>query len=105
SGHSALVYFNEVPLITPGLDAYIEQKCVPGGTNRNWDSYGEKIGDISAYEKAILADPQTSGGLLVAVRPGAAQQVQDIFRAHGLQDFVKPIGEIIAESASRVIVK
>ncbi|MDB4286264.1 selenide, water dikinase SelD, partial [bacterium] len=43
SNVSATVYFDEIPTI-PGIDYYIEQKCIPGGTRRNWDSYGQKIG-------------------------------------------------------------
>jgi selenide,water dikinase len=66
SGVQAVIEFNKVPRI-PVADEYIEQKCIPGGTHRNWDSYGHKIGSINDYQKFILADPQTSGGLLIAV--------------------------------------
>ena len=68
SGVSADIFFEKVPKISI-VDEYIAKKCLPGGTTRNWDSYGHKIAEISDYQKAILADPQTSGGLLVAVLP------------------------------------
>ncbi|MBD1395106.1 selenide, water dikinase SelD [Mucilaginibacter glaciei] len=66
SGLSAVIEFDKVPVI-PSLRGYLEQKCYPGGTGRNWNSYGHKIGPVTEEQKYILADPQTSGGLLVAV--------------------------------------
>jgi len=47
-----------------GVYDYIAQGCIPGGTNRNFDSYGHKIAPITDLQKAVLCDPQTSGGLL-----------------------------------------
>ncbi|KAA0992822.1 selenide, water dikinase SelD [Dyadobacter aurulentus] len=70
SGLSAVLEFEKVPVIA-GLDKYLDQKCYPGGTQRNWNSYGHKIGPVTDEQKYILADPQTSGGLLVAVSPEA----------------------------------
>ncbi len=69
SGLSAEIVFNQVPRFH-FLDEYIAQKSTPGGTQRNWDSYGHKISSISDSQRAVLADPQTSGGLLVAVDEG-----------------------------------
>ncbi len=94
SGLSAVIYFDKVPAIIDDLKNYIDQKSIPGGTTRNWDSYGDKIGSITDYQKAILADPQTSGGLLVAVAPGAAEEVKNIFLQNGLGNFVTPIGRL-----------
>jgi selenide,water dikinase len=71
----AFVDFNKVPKITV-LTEYLEQKCIPGGTHRNWDSYGHKIGKINDYHKFILADPQTSGGLLIAVEESKQQEFE-----------------------------
>ncbi|MET3980284.1 selenium donor protein, partial [Mucilaginibacter sp. UYP25] len=66
SGLAAIIEFDKVPVI-PLLAGYLEQKCFPGGTQRNWNSYGSKISPLTEEQKHILADPQTSGGLLVAV--------------------------------------
>ena len=66
SGLSAVIEFDKVPVIG-SLPYYLEQKCFPGGTQRNWNSYGSKISSLTEEQKYILADPQTSGGLLVAV--------------------------------------
>ena len=69
SNLTAIIDFNQVPLLDKEiLDYYLEEKCIPGGTNRNWESYGHKIDAITDYQKAILCDPQTSGGLLVSVK-------------------------------------
>lgn len=92
SNLSAILDFENVPKI-PEVDEYIEKKCIPGGTNRNWDSYGHKIARISDYQRLILADPQTSGGLLVAVE---AEKVADFLKetaAMGLD--LKCIGELV----------
>ena len=66
SGLSAEIDFAKVPVID-SLGYYLDQQCFPGGTQRNWNSYGHKVGSLSDIQKYILADPQTSGGLLVAV--------------------------------------
>jgi selenide, water dikinase len=65
---SAIVEFEKVPTLDAAiLGHYLDLKCVPGGTNRNWDSYGHKVAGASERQKHLLADPQTSGGLMVAV--------------------------------------
>lgn len=63
---AAVIEFEKVPVI-PSLPYYLEKGCFPGGTTRNWNSYGSRIGPVTDEQKYILADPQTSGGLLVAV--------------------------------------
>jgi selenide,water dikinase len=66
SGLSARIRFDAIPTLD-NINGYIEKNCIPGGTYRNWKSYGNKIGEITEFQKMILADPQTSGGLLIAV--------------------------------------
>ena len=104
SGLSAVVNFEKVHLITDDINDYVDQKCVPGGTNRNWDSYGDKIDSITAYQKAILADPQTSGGLLVAVDVNAVEEVKNILEQYGLDKFITPIGFMVAQCQKIVTV-
>lgn len=65
---SAEIEFDKVPRFD-FLEMYIQQKSMPGGTTRNWESYGHRITGVSEFQKIILADPQTSGGLLVSVDP------------------------------------
>ncbi len=102
---SAVVNFENVHLITDDIINYVDQKCVPGGTHRNWDSYGDKIGFVTDYQKAILADPQTSGGLLIAVNPLAIEEVKNILRQNGLEKFTVPVGYLIAQEGKLVNVK
>ena len=66
SGLIAEIAFDKVPVIA-SLPYYLEKQCFPGGTQRNWNSYGHKVGPLTDTQRYILADPQTSGGLLVAV--------------------------------------
>lgn len=85
SNTSAVIHFEEIPFIDRGmLQLYLDQKCVPGGTHRNWDSYGHKIAGATEEQRLLLADPQTSGGLLVAVAPESASEFQQIAKEEGL---------------------
>ncbi len=100
---SATIDFAQIPFITPDLPYYIEQKSIPGGTHRNWASYGHKVGVMPDFEKAVLADPQTSGGLLLSVDPAAKAMLQQVLAENGFQKFIEPIG-FITEQAE-VLVK
>lgn len=99
SGLSARLHFDKVPIICPEIYDYIGAGSVPGGTNRNWASYGHKIGPISPAQKALLADPQTSGGLLIAVKAEHADELAKLLADNGLADFCQPIGEMLAAGA------
>ena len=97
SGLSALIHFEKLPFITSDLNSYVDKKCVPGGTHRNWDSYGDKISQVTDHQKAILADPQTSGGLLIAASVDAVEEVKIILEQYGLQNFTGAIGSVTAK--------
>lgn len=101
SGLTAQLHPNKLQVL-PGVPEGLAQKTVPGGTNRNWASYGDKVGFAAGVDEAaaknLLADPQTNGGLLVAVAPEALAQVQDIFRNNGLDAYLEPIGRLVAAS-------
>lgn len=62
----------------PGLDDYIAQGCVPGGTQRNFDALKSSLPTLTPRELAVLCDPQTSGGLLMAVSSDALGDVQKL---------------------------
>lgn len=95
SNLSAEIFASKVPMITPYLPEYIKAGAVPGGTHRNWDSYGEKIGVVTDLQKALFADPQTSGGLLVSVSPVAVEEVQALFAKNNLEGFLEPIAKMV----------
>jgi selenide,water dikinase len=104
SSLGAVIDFENVPLIIDDLKNYVDQKCVPGGTIRNWESYGDKIGDISDYQKTILADPQTSGGLLISVEGDSIEKVKQILSEQGIE-FIKPIGRFIKSQEKIIEIK
>ena len=95
---SAEVYFEKLPLL-PNVLKYIENDCVPGGTFRNFESYGEYLSELSDIEKSIICDPQTSGGLLVSVSKDGLQDFLELTRLNNLD--LKPIGKILDESAKK----
>ena len=106
---SAVIFSSKVPLVIANLKEYISKGAVPGGTYRNWDSYGEKI-DLAASDdpemaKIILSDPQTSGGLLVACDPKETSALKSIFYSFGLTDHLEPVGEITIREKHLVTVK
>jgi selenide, water dikinase len=92
---SVQIDWSRVPLL-PGVAALAAAGHVTGASGRNWDGYGDDIGlprDFDPTAKALLTDPQTSGGLLVSCDPGAAQTVLEVFSRHGF-DTAAVIGEV-----------
>ncbi len=75
------------------IEEYIAMGCSPGGAERNFASYGHKVGEMTDTQRALLCDPQTSGGLLVAVRPEVEAQFIALTAAEGMQ--LSPIGQLI----------
>ena len=85
SNLQAVIEFGKIPIIDV-LDEYLTQGSTPGGTNRNWASYGHKLSEITEHQKQILADPQTSGGLLVAVEESKTEEFENVLRANGVPE-------------------
>jgi selenide,water dikinase len=86
-----------VPLL-PGVRELAAQGMVTGASGRNWAAYGAEVqlaDGLSPQDKALLSDPQTSGGLLVACAPGSVDAVLAVFRQHGFADAAE-VGEIVA---------
>ena len=86
SGVSATLDSARVPHLE-NIDRYIDEGCTSGGTDRNFDSYGSKIGPLNKRQKALLCDPQTSGGLLVAVAPDGLSAFEEVSAELNLQSF------------------
>jgi len=79
-----------VPLLDESLYHYIQEGCVPGGSQRNWDSVCHYVSDIDALQRTLLCDPQTSGGLLISVSPDAVEEAVATLKAAGC--FYQSIG-------------
>jgi len=76
-----------VPLL-PGVKALAAQGFVTGASGRNWAGYGSDVllpQAFAAEDRALLTDPQTSGGLLVACEPAALDAVRAVFVRHGFE--------------------
>lgn len=102
AGLSAHLRYADLPWIA-GAQAFAEAGVVTGASGRNWASYGEsvRLGDtLPTVAQALLTDPQTSGGLLVACAPESVDDVLAIFRADGF-DSASVIGEM-RDGAPRV---
>ena len=84
SGVKATIYAEKLPLL-PFVENYQELECIPEGTQRNFDSYGNKASEMTEKQMQILCDPQTSGGLLVAVPEKAESQFHAIAAKYGLE--------------------
>jgi selenide,water dikinase len=94
SGVRAEITFDRVPLL-PGMDFYLKADSSPGGTQRNWESYGERIGPLSAHQRALLCDPQTSGGLLAAVSEEGIPAYKELTKEFELPDYARtPLGRV-----------
>jgi len=105
SGLSAEIHASATPRL-PGVEDYISRGCFPGGTKRNWNSYGDKVefADMSAEQteaaRQILCDPQTSGGLLVAVEPAGSDAFLATAAKRGLD--LRSLGTLVNDPAGRI---
>lgn len=98
---SAEIDYSKVPLID-GLKHYLDQFIYPDMSMRNFNSYSEKVTPLSGEQLFTLCDPQTSGGLLVAVEPSGKNDVESIFQEAGLE--LEPIGRFTAKGEKTVSV-
>ena len=108
SGLSAELQYSRVSIIE-GARAYLAQRIVPDATYRNWNSYSAKVSfekGINVMEAfSILPDPQTNGGLLIAVDPASVKEVQHLLKEQGLELHSIPVGRFIKKEEKVVLVK
>lgn len=102
SNVSAEINFDEIPKIDI-LEQYISENSIPGGTNRNWDSYKQNVELAKKQYMPVVCDPQTSGGLLIAVEQNATKQVEQILKENNL--YAKAFGKTIKQTDKLIIVK
>lgn len=90
-----LLDWARVPVLE-GVRELVAAGCVTGASGRNWLGYGAEVGStLPEAERALLTDPQTSGGLLVSCAPDSVEAVLALFREHGFAQAAE-IGEVRA---------
>jgi selenide, water dikinase len=97
SGLTAKIDMSKVPLL-PGVEQLVGFGCVTGASGRNWNGYGHDVElseSLSATQRTLLTDPQTSGGLLVACDASAVDEVLSLFARDGFE-YAAVIGEMVA---------
>lgn len=100
SGVKAIINAKAVPIIESAKH-YLNLGCIPGGTERNFESYGHKIGVMSDEQKHLFCDPQTSGGLLIAAHKANQDEILACFKEHSLT--LEPIGHLLAQDDGPLI--
>lgn len=97
---SAQLSFDSIPFIPEALH-YLKMGAVPGGSRRNFDSYGHKVEQLTLQQQQLLCDPQTSGGLLIAVEPQAVQAL--LLELDGFAIHPEPIGLLRHRSSGPIV--
>ena len=93
SGLAAEVRYNDIPVLDDAR-TFAKQFVYPDNTMRNWKSYEAQVQGIGPESLLTLCDPQTSGGLLVAVSPSAQNEFENALVQHNLSVHAKPVGVI-----------
>lgn len=104
AGCTVRIDWARVPLLE-GVRALAEQGHVTGASGRNWAACAAQTvlpEGFAAVDRALLTDPQTSGGLLVSCAPEAAEAVLAVFSRHGF-DAAAVIGEVAAGAPGLVV--
>ena len=104
SGLGATMHYNQLPILD-AAKKYLAQKAIPDATYRNWNAYNQQVAfgaGVNVMEAfQILPDPQTNGGLLIAVSPASLEEVQSILKEAGI-DNTDPIGVCTELEAKRI---
>ncbi|WP_394204329.1 selenide, water dikinase SelD [Shewanella waksmanii] len=96
----AKIDVKQLPLL-PKVSHYLNMGCIPGGTQRNFESYQQSLPALDPQQKAILCDPQTSGGLLIAVNIEHEAALIELLKEHDLPS--QCIGQLHAGSLNPTI--
>ncbi len=94
-----------VPLLD-GVAQLAADGFVTGASGRNWAGYGADVALPDGFadtQRALLTDPQTSGGLLVSCSRAAVPLVLSVFHEHGFAE-AAVVGEVL-EGAPRLVIR
>jgi selenide,water dikinase len=80
------IWVDHLPLLE-GLEHYLKQNILPDQCYRNWNHVEARVTGLEGPEFAWLCDPQTNGGLLVAVHPSAAAKVELVLDQAGVKAY------------------
>ncbi len=97
SNAGAKLRWDAIPILPQALE-FAAEGISTGASGRNWTGYGNRVklgANINEAQKALLTDPQTSGGLLVACAPESVDEVLAIFRSEGFGE-AAVVGEMVA---------
>ena len=100
SGLNAVINYSKLPLL-PHVLEYLNQGCSPGGAQRNFDSYGEHLSSMTATQQSIVCDPQTSGGLLIAVDENDEKAFLSVIEEAGMS--LQVIGHLTEKNPEAMI--
>jgi len=104
-GLSFRFFYSELPLLA-GAQEYATKGMVPGGAYCNQDHFGQEIfisAKVPEAERIILFDPQTSGGLLIALPRSPGEKLLENLHAKGIQE-ASIIGEVIQRENNLIFV-
>ena len=96
--------FDRIPIF-PAARELVTQGFVTGASDRNWASCRDQVtlpADAPDWQRKMLTDPQTSGGLLVACDPAAEAEVLEVFKREGFRS-ATTIGKLVSGRAGVVI--
>ncbi|CAC9566111.1 Selenide,water dikinase (EC 2.7.9.3) [uncultured Gammaproteobacteria bacterium] len=97
---SATIQYNKVPIL-PNIKDYLANGCSPGGAQRNFESYGQNLSQMSNEMQSIICDPQTSGGLLIMVSDSAESEFHQVMQKSGFD--LEAIGEIVENNNQPIV--
>jgi selenide,water dikinase len=108
SACGAEIYYDRLKLL-PGVSEYIQQRIFPDSTTRNWSRYQSDVqfekGVPVAEAFTLLPDPQTNGGLLIAVAEDSAALLKEKMVEFELNDHLLPIGRLMEIGAKRIVIR
>jgi selenide,water dikinase len=105
---SAIVKWSNIPMLN-NIQHYMKLGIRPDATTRNWNSYGKKLQiekEVPMMDAfTLLPDPQTSGGLLIAIKADYVTQMQELMQQNNVVNYMQPIGYFVQSQEKTIIVK